>query len=54
MKFTAKLMMGFVIGSIIGGVVGFYGALVGIPVEWTGGIIGPLTAAIVAATLLSK
>jgi ABC-type microcin C transport system permease subunit YejE len=54
MNLTSKLILGFIIGIVIGGIVGFYGALVKLPVELTAGIIGPLTAAIVAVVLLSE
>lgn len=53
MNLLTKIIMGCAIGVIIGGIVGFYGALVRLPVELTAGIIGPLTAAIVAVVLLS-
>lgn len=53
MNIFAKLGLGCVIGLVIGGMVGLYGAVVNLPVELTAGIIGPLTAAVVAVVMLS-
>jgi hypothetical protein len=53
MKLIARLALGCVIGLVIGGVVGLYGAVVNLPVELTAGIIGPLTAAVVAVVMLA-
>jgi hypothetical protein len=54
MNLLTKLIIGFLIGIAVGGIVGFYGALVHLPVALTAGIIGPITAAIVAVVLLKS
>ncbi len=54
MNFLTKLAIGFLVGILVGGVVGFYGAIINLPVALTAGIIGPVTAAIVAVVLLKS
>lgn len=54
MKFVTKLVLGLFVGILIGGIVGFFGAILNISPSLTAGVIGPVTAAIVSVVLLNS